>query len=201
MAKSIVAFWESIEDKKGAKERADRVLKPIYKYNKKARKVLELGVGIGAVLNNFPKRFDIYGLDIKKEYIEVCRKKIKRGEFFVSSMHNFKIDESFDAIFSVFDSINFLETFSQWKSTFTCVSEHLNENSLFIFDMYTPKALNDFKGKEATARKFSKGYYFDGAIIKANALTWDFKIFEKITDDTYQFMNTILKKESTQFPK
>ncbi|UCB60950.1 MAG: class I SAM-dependent methyltransferase [Candidatus Bathyarchaeota archaeon] len=186
MAKSFVHFWESLEDKKEAKDRAARVLKPIKTYNKKAKKVLELGVGIGAVLDNFPKKFLIYGLDIEEDYIDVCKKKIKRGKFFVSSMHNFKVHEEFDVVFSVFDSINFLEDFNQWKSTFLAVSQHLKESGLFIFDMYTPRALQHFRGKEATASKFPKGYVYDQALVRGNTLTWDFKIFEKITEDTYQ---------------
>jgi len=186
MTKSFVHFWESLADKKEAKERAERVLKPIKKYNKKAKEVLELGVGIGAVLDNFPKKFIIYGLDIEEEYIDVCKNKIERGKFFVSSMHNFKIEKEFDVIFSIFDSINFLQNFNQWKSTFLAASQHLNEGGLFIFDMYTPRALQHFRGKEAAASKFPKGYTYDGAIVRGNTLTWDFKIFEKITDDTYQ---------------
>ena len=199
MTKSFVYFWESNE--KEAVERAERVLKPVRKYNKKAKKVLELGVGIGAVLDNFPKKFIIYGLDIEEEYIDVCKKKIKRGKFFVSSMHNFEIDKKFDVIFSVFDSINFLETFSQWKSTFKAVIQHLNEDGLFIFDMYTPKALQHFRGKEATASKFSKGYIYDGAIVKGNTLTWDFKVFEKITEDMYQIHEYEWKETIYPVPK
>jgi len=201
MTKSFVYFWESLEDKGEAKERAERVLKPIRKYNKKARKVLELGVGIGAVLAHFPKRFDIYGLDIEEEYIEICKNRIKDGKFLVSSMHNFRIDEKFDVVFSVFDSINFLENFGQWKSTFKAVSQHLNEDGLFIFDMYTPNALQHFRGKEATASKFSKGYVYDGAIIKGNTLTWDFKIFEKITEDMYQIHEYEWKETIYPVPK
>lgn len=201
MTKSFVHFWELLEDKKGAKERANRVLEPIKKYNKKAKKVLELGVGIGAVLASFPKKFDIYGLDINEEYIDVCKRKIKRGKFFVSSMHNFKTDERFDVIFSVYDSINFLETFNQWKSTFKSVSDHLNGKGLFIFDMYTPKMLEEFEGKTATARKFSKGYYFDGAIVENNTLTWDFKVFEKIKGNTYQIHEYKFKEIIHQVPK
>ena len=81
MTKSYVHFWDIEEEYIEAKERAERVLKPVSKYNKKAKKVLELGVGIGAVLSNFPKKFIIYGLDIEEEYIDVCKKKIKRGKF------------------------------------------------------------------------------------------------------------------------
>ena len=199
MTKSFVHFWEG--DKKAARERAERVLKPIRKYNEKAEKVLELGVGLGAVLDNFPKKFIIYGLDIKEEYIDICKKKIKRGKFFVSSMHNFKIDEKFDVIFSVFDSINFLEDFSQWESTFKAVSHHLNEGGLFVFDMYTPKTLQHFRGTEPKASKVSKGYEIEWAIVKGNTLTWDLKIFEKITEDTYQINEYLWKETIYPVPK
>lgn len=200
MTKSFVHFFPE-DDKKEAKERAERVLKPVSKYNKKAEKVLELGVGIGAVLDNFPKKFIIYGLDIEEEYIDICKKKIKRGKFLVSSMHNFRIDEKFDVIFSVFDSINFLENFDQWKSTFKAVSQHLNEDGLFIFDMYTPKTLQHFKGKEVTASKFTKGYCLEGAVVKGNTLTWDFKIFEKVAQDMYQIHEYEWKETIYPVPK
>lgn len=199
MTKSFTYFWEG--DKKAARKRAERVLRPIRKYNEKAKKVLELGVGLGAVLDNFPKKIIIYGLDIEEEYIDVCKKKIKRGKFFVSSMHNFRINEKFDVIFSVFDSINFLEDFSQWESTFKAVSHHLYEGGLFIFNMYTPKTLQHFRGKEARASKISKGYEIEWGIVKGNTLIWDLKIFEKITEDTYQINEYLWKEVIYPVPK
>jgi len=70
-----------------------------------------------------------------------------------------RIEENFDVVFSVFDSINFLETFAQWKSTFKSVSEHLSQNGLFIFDMYTPaRAKAPFLPVE-TALLASKQFY------------------------------------------
>ena len=186
MSKNFVHFWPLITDKKKAKERANWVIKPINKYHEKSRKILELGVGIGEVLVNFPKRFDIYGLDHTKQYIDYCKKKIIRGHFFVSSMHDFKHKEKFDVIFSVYDSVCFLKNFDQWKQTFRNVSKHLNKNGLFVFDTYTPKILKDFKNKKESKSKFSKGYITDKAIIKNNTLTWDFKVFEKIRKSKYQ---------------
>lgn len=186
MTKDFIYFWPVISNKEEARERADWVLRPINKYNKNAKKILELGVGIGQVLTNFPKKFDIYGLDCIKQYVDYCQKHIPRGKFFVSSMHNFKIDETFDVIFSVYDSICFLNNFNQWKQTFKTVKNHLHKDGLFIFDMYTPKILKDYKNKEASASKFSMGYIFDKPIVKNNKLIWDFKIFEKIGKDKYQ---------------
>lgn len=38
----------------------------------------------------------------------------------------------------------------------------------------------------STAKAFSKGYYFDKAIVKSNSLTWDVKIFERLSNGLYQ---------------
>jgi len=109
-------------------------------------------------------------------------------------MHNFKISERFDVIFSVFDSINFLNTFAQWKLTFQSVNDHLNENGLFIFDIYTLKMLKDDEGKGPTFRKISKGYYYDKGTTKNNTLVWDVKIFEDIGNGLYHVNEYELKE-------
>jgi hypothetical protein len=112
-------------------------------------------------------------------------------------MHNFKIPEKFDVIFSANDAINFLKDFDQWKSTFKTVSEHLNGDGLFIFDVFTPKMLRDtlrwrekikrLTGTRATIfRKFSGGYQDDTGIVKGNTLTWDEKILERLPNGLYQ---------------
>lgn len=188
----FVYFWESLANKERAKERADYVLKPMNEYGKKAGKILEIGCGIGEVLANLPENYDIYGLDIEKDYIDVCKKKIPRGKFFVSSMHDFKIDETLDVIFCVGDAINFLKTFAQWELTFNSVRNHLNDNGLFILEMETPKILKDNnpygfrKRTTSSVREFAKGYHYDIGIARGNTLTWDERIFEKLPNGLYQ---------------
>jgi SAM-dependent methyltransferase len=193
-AKPFVYFWESLDQvvRERAKGRADYVLEPIDRYREKTKKILELGCGIGEVLENLPKKYAVYGLDIEKDYIEVCKKRIPNGKFFVASMHNFKIDEKFDVIFCVYDSINYLRRFAQWESTFKSVNNHLNEEGLFILQTETPrilKAANPYRRKKmftSGVREFSKGYYYDIGIAKGNILTWDCRIFEKLSNGLFQ---------------
>jgi len=192
-AKPFVYFWESLTSKEGARERARYVLETINEHYKQAKKILEIGCGIGEVLSNLPERYTIYGLDIERDYIEVCRRRIPKGKFFVSSMHNFKINEKFDVIFSANDAINFLEDFAQWESTFKVVNMHLSRDGLFIFDAYTPKMLRDtlhwlekYNRSTSSVREFPKGYYYDKEIVKGNTLTWDSRIFEKLPNGLYQ---------------
>lgn len=185
-SKPWVYFHESLDTSKknkSGKERARYVMKPVNEYNKHAKKILEIGCGLGDVLVELPERYAIYGLDIERDFIEACRKKIPKGKFYVSSMHNFKIDERFDVIFSACDAMNELKDFDQWKSTFKAVDDHLNRDGLFIFDVFTPKIL---RLSSSLSKPFSKGYYFDRAIVKDNSLTWDVKIFERLSNGLYQ---------------
>jgi len=191
-AKPFVYFWESVTVKERARERAEYVLKPIDQYCKKAKRILELGCGIGEVLVNLPEKYAVHGLDIERDYVEVCKKKIPSGKFFVASMHNFRIDEKFDVIFCVGDAINYLRKFAQWKSTFKSVNKHLKDDGLFILELETPRILKDNnsygckKMVTSRVREFSKGYYYDIGIVKGNTLTWDVRIFERLPNGLYQ---------------
>ena len=192
-SKPFAYFWESLLSKEEGRERARYILKPINEYHRRAKKILEIGCGIGEVLVNLPERYSICGLDIERDYIEVCRRRIPRGRFFVSSMHNFRIDGEFDVIFSANDAINFLRDFTQWKSTFRAVSEHLSRDGLFIFDVYTPKMLRytlrwweKHDRSASSIRAFQKGYYYDRGTVRGNALAWDFRIFERLSSGLYK---------------
>jgi ubiquinone/menaquinone biosynthesis C-methylase UbiE len=191
-AKPFVYFWESVTVKERAKEGAEYALKPINQYHKKAKKILELGCGIGEVLVNLPEKYAVHGLDIEKDYIEVCKKRIPNGKFFVANMHNFKIDEKFDVIFCVGDAINYLRKFAHWESTFKSVNNHLKDDGLFILEMETPRILKDnnsYRCKKmvtSRVREFSKGYYYDIGIVNGNILTWDVRIFERLPNGLYQ---------------
>lgn len=184
MAKDFDDYWDDLADMQSARRRAKRILELIKIYNPKAKSILELGVGSGNVLKCFPKKYDLTGLDIDKKYIKLAQRKMPHAKFIVSSMHNFKTNKEFDVIFSIYDSINFLQNFRQWGQTFKTVYTHLNDSGIFIFDMYTPQMLERAK----TWSIFSKekfGYMWDKAEVKGNRLTWHFHIFEKRKGNEY----------------
>jgi hypothetical protein len=123
--------------------------------------------------------------------LEIAKRNIPRGIFFHSDMTNFKININFDLIICMFDSINHLLEFSQWEKVFLNVSNNLNKEGYFIFDINTPFALNFHKTKRTIMRENNKNYmimqHYNCGIDKA---TWDLSFFIHTHDDRY-----ILKKE------
>ena len=194
MKKDFADFYDQISSQKGAKERANSVLKYVKKLGLKPKNILELGVGNGNVIKNMPKNSNIYGLDVNKRFLKLAKNKNPKMISVHSSMHNFNINEEFDLIYSVFDSINFLENFTQWKQTFKTVKKHLSKDGLFIFDMYTQKMLEQEKNNSPSYFEERFGYVLNKGEVNKNTLTWNFKIFEKQKSNDYKLWEELFEE-------
>lgn len=184
MVDSLTEIWEKNFDKSAAKKRAERILSQIKLYNPKAKKVLELGVGLGFVLKHF-KYFEKYGLDLGKDYIKIAKRIVPDGNFFVQSMHNFKINEKFDVVFTTNECINEVRPYSNWVSTFRSVAFHLNSKGLFILEMPTEEYLNYHKSRVVILEEKPSGFIYDNTYVKGNKLTWDTIFFKKLKNGLY----------------
>lgn len=194
MTKPFAAFYDALSDKAAARERALKVARFVRRHHPDARSVLELGTGNGNVLANFPEKYELYGLDIEEAFIELTRQKVPEAHLFVASMHDFEMDSTVDVIFSVYDSINFLKAFQQWEETFAAVHKHLNQDGLFIFDAYTPWALERNRGAPAVFSEGPFGFSSDKGIVEGNRLTWDYKLFERIERNVYELHQYYFKE-------
>jgi len=200
MQKHFADFWERVTDKKAAKKRGQLISQFIKKYHPHARSVLELGTGHGLVLTGIPNKYELFGLDIEPRYAALTKKNVARAKVQVASMHNFKMKRPIDVIFSVYDSVDYLESAKKWKQMLECVHKNLKANGLFIFDTYTPKMLKKHKNSRAFFDVESFGFSADQGVVKGNTLTWDIKIFEKQQDSHYA-LNQFYFKEYIFEPK
>src|SRR5262245_53107701 len=116
-------------------ESADFIHSLIQKYKPGAKTLLELACGTGAVLQHLSKHYKVSGLDISAEMLSVARKKLPDAPFYQASMVTFDLSRKFDVIICVFDSINHVLSFADWKRIFRQVSRSLPKDGLFLFDI------------------------------------------------------------------
>ena len=121
---------------------AERVMELIRAAKPDAKNVLELGCGTGSNLKCLQDVYEVSGLDISGKMLSVARKKVPRSKLFRQDMVDFRIDGRFDVIFCVFDSINHVRRFSDWKKVFAAVRRHLLPGGCFIFDINTQRSSN-----------------------------------------------------------
>jgi SAM-dependent methyltransferase len=165
---------------------AEQVMKLIRAAKPDAKNVLELGCGTGSMLKHLQHAYEVYGLDISSKMLSIARKKVPRAKFFRQNMVDFQIDDRFDVILCVFDSINHVRRFSEWKKVFANARRHLTPGGCFIFDINTQRKLERHISEPPWVHRFERNLLIiDVTALPSSGSNWNIKVFEKANGDRY----------------
>ncbi len=107
-------------------------------------KVLDIGCGTGnATFPLYARGFEVTGLDASAEMLRFAREKLPPVKFVQADFSSFELNERFDLIVSVFDSLNNLLKPEQFLQALLSVYKHLTPGGMFIFDVNTTTGLRD----------------------------------------------------------
>ena len=154
--------------------------------------ILELACGTGSVALFLDELecYNVVGTDKSSQMIQKAREKNKamrcKVDFEVMDFLNLQLNQTFDAVFSVFDSINYLQNSDEVLTFLNETLSVLKPGGLLIFDFTTPKNsiqaieyLNNEEGyTEDNYRYFRKSSYDAENQLHENT----FRI-EKLADD------------------
>jgi SAM-dependent methyltransferase len=165
---------------------AEQVMELIRAANPDARNVLELGCGTGSILKGLQDTYEVSGLDISGKMLSVARKKVPRSKLYRQDMVNFRIDGRFDVIICVFDSINHLRRFSDWKKVFAAARRHLSPGGCFIFDINTQRKLERHIAEPPWVHRFGRNLLIiDVTALPSGGSNWNVKVFEHLNGIRY----------------
>ena len=173
------------------------------KHVKEGSKILDLACGSGtlAVLLS-TEGYETDGLDLSEDMIDLANDKFKAShilnKLYVMDMTNFKLDQRYDAVTCYFDSINHLPTLNDVKNMMNSVYETLNDNGLFIFDVFSYSKYLDMDNCDIE-EEFDDFYYrWQMSVQKPNILTHDIyingeseihEIYNEYYYDIYDFID------------
>ena len=167
-------------------EAAERLAELIRETKPNAKNVLELGCGTGSMLTHLQYSYQVSGLDISSSMLSIARKKVPRAKLFRQDMVDFQINQPFDVIFSVFDSINHVRHFSDWKKVFVRVRRHLSAGGCFIFDINTQRKLDRHIAEPPWVHRFGRNLLIIDVTSLANrGSNWNIKVFEHVAHARY----------------
>ena len=99
------------------------------------------------------------GLDISPGMLAVAREKLPEGiPLHLADMSSFKLNAKFDAVICVYQGINHLLSFADWKGFFDCAYRHLNDGGVLIFDIMTIADLETMASSPETVQQFGDNY-------------------------------------------
>ena len=109
------------------------------KYDKKPKKILEMACGTGNLSYFLAKKgYNLTCFDLSEDMLSEAYgklRKFKNVKLLNQNMVDFKFSESFNAVISICDSINYITDKKDLIKTFKNVWNHLGEGGIFIFDI------------------------------------------------------------------
>lgn len=163
------------------------ILMYIQEYAPHSKKILELACGTGSVLKFLAEKYEVSGLDLSEGMLQVSKEKVPRAKLYSQNMVDFKIDDKFDVILCVFDSINHIIDVEDWKKIFINVKNHLSPEGIFIFDMNTEEKLIRTIQESPWVKRFDDNIMIMNVLDEGKGITnWNIKIFEKKNDSMYE---------------
>lgn len=114
-------------------------LKEVFeKYSTNVKNILDLGCGTGKHDELLiSKGFNVFGLDLSKEMIEIAKSKnLENSEFEVGNMSNFSLNKKFDACISMFAAFGYQLKNSEIESSLNCIKNHLNDEGLLVLEVW-----------------------------------------------------------------
>ncbi|MBS1517164.1 MAG: class I SAM-dependent methyltransferase [Bacteroidetes bacterium] len=192
---NVAEFYDEVLG--NSDENVKFVRKKILKYNRNAHSVFEMGCGTGNNLLYLSEFYETSGVDINSHMLKIAERKINRKRIFKGDIRNFIPSASYDAVFCIYDTVNHLLLFNEWKRFFRNVSQSLNTDGIFIFDFNTLFKLEMISEISPLINKFGKNYLIaDVKKISANTFNWNMKVFRNKKNDEFALHETNIKESS-----
>jgi SAM-dependent methyltransferase len=133
-----------------------RVRSYITRFCPAAHSLLELGCGTGAMLAGLASGLDVTGVDRSPEMLAVAARTVPAARLVEADMTAFSLGARFDVVICVFDTLNHLPTFADWRKLFDRAHEHVVDGGLFVFDVNTTQRLRRLWQGPAFASDFGE---------------------------------------------
>lgn len=108
-----------------------------------AKRVLDVGCGSGrhdAFLTD-EHGYEVDGLDIQSDFLEIARKRCPNGEFYRGDMASFNLGKRYDAVLCLFSSIGYVRTLDRLNLTARSILRHVAPGGIALMEpWFTPDA-------------------------------------------------------------
>jgi SAM-dependent methyltransferase len=141
MFSKTARYYDKVYSFKDYESEADR-LTAIIEENlcSDGRRLLDVACGTGGHIAYLKQRFQVEGLDISTEFIEIARREHPEVAFHQGDMVDFDLADRFDVVTCLFSSIGYVRTLQNLTQAAACMTRHVRHGGLLIIEpWFTPK--------------------------------------------------------------
>lgn len=96
--------------------------------------LLDIACGSGRHIDLLKDRFEVEGLDLQPELLEVARQRNPDVKFYDGDMTSFQLNRKFDIVTCLFSAIGYVKTNDRLIASIRCMSEHLNPGGVLLLE-------------------------------------------------------------------
>lgn len=98
------------------------------------RRLLDVACGTGHHIEYLKKHFEVEGLDISSELLELARQRNPEVLFHQGDMMDFALGRTFDVVTCLFSSIGYVKTLDNARRAVACMTDHLVPGGVLIIE-------------------------------------------------------------------
>jgi SAM-dependent methyltransferase len=140
------------------------------------------------------------GIDNSRAMLKIARGKYPDLNFRDEDIRNFSLDEKVDLITCLYDSINHLLNFREWKDVFNSVYKNLNKGGKFFFDFNSIEFMRTEEGASYVSLK-DRFLMMEGKKIEKNKKEFQIEYFVQKSGDCYFRGKADIKEASFEYEK
>ena len=129
-------FYDALYHFKDYARAADELRDLIAAHHPTARTLLDVACGTGRHLEHLRADYDVEGLDVNGELLDIARSRCPGVQFHVGDMAHFELARRYDVITCLFSSIAYVKTSSALRTTLRAFARHLNPGGLVVLEPY-----------------------------------------------------------------
>ncbi|MEN6553922.1 MAG: methyltransferase domain-containing protein [Methanobacterium sp.] len=134
--KKFAGYYDKIYEKLDHKMESEFIKGVANKYGgNETNSLLDIACGTGRHAYFLKDNFEIIGVDINEEMLEIAREKVPDVEFLNGDMKKLDLERKFDVVICMFSAMNYNVTLEELKLTLTNFYNHLNKGGVLIFDL------------------------------------------------------------------
>jgi SAM-dependent methyltransferase len=134
------AHYDSIYDCKLYEYESQCVDNLAYKYLRApGRRLLDVACGTGRHIEYLKRHFQVEGIDISEDMIELARRRNPDVTFDRLDMTEFRMGRNFDVVTCLFSSIGYVKTLDNLARAINCMAAHLAAGGILLIEpWFTP---------------------------------------------------------------
>ena len=128
-------YYDKIYSFKDYEQEASKIARVIERrLPSEGRRLLDVASGTGKHIEYLKDQFEIEGLDISREMLEIAHVRNPNVTFHQADMTNFDLGKKFDVITCLFSAIGYAKTHELAGKAIACMSRHLVSGGLLLIE-------------------------------------------------------------------